>query len=94
MGLECEMSKIPTIEGDLLVGMAKTVGVVEAMQLAQFRDQCEGLSDRQLSWLLRAAMAVWHMPRDADKEAVHLMFVIDELRKAWLNAGRKADVPK
>lgn len=78
------MSTIPKIEGDLLSGLAKTCGAVEAMQLAQFREQCEGLTDRQISILLLGAVAVQHMPRDADKEAVHLIFVIDELRKAWL----------
>lgn len=85
------MSKIPMIEGDLLAGLAKTIGPVWAMQLADFRSQCAGLSDREISWLMRAAIAVDHMPRDADVEAMHLMGTIDELRKAWLELNDLRD---
>ncbi len=76
-------STIPKIEGDLLVGLAKTVGPVEAMQLSDLRERCEGLTDRQISLLMRASIAIDHMPRDADGEAMTLMGALEELRRAW-----------
>lgn len=82
-------SAIPKIEGDLLVGLAKTIGPVEAMQLADMRERCDGLTDRQISMLMRAAIALGHMPRDADEEAMTLMGAIEALRVAWLELAKR-----
>lgn len=78
------MSKIPMIDGMVLKTLSSVTGIAGAIMLAQIRELCEGLDDRQIAIVMRAAMAAYQLPKDADREASALMIAIDELRKAWL----------
>lgn len=83
-GSEGSMSKIPMIDGMVLKALSSVTGIAGAIMLAQIRELCEGLDDRQIAIVMRAAMAAYQLPKDADREASALMIAIDELRKAWL----------
>ena len=74
---------LPKIDGGTLVGLACRLGVIQAMEFAEFAHSCEELDEAQKKLLFRGWLAIEHLPKDASLEASDLHKCLTALRQAW-----------